>query len=112
VDHKRVERLIRIRDIAGHTHKKRTVTTIPYAAHRVADLVQRNLTPGGLDQLWAGDITYISTWEGFLYLAVVEDLASRRIVGMSMAGHMRASLVGDAMEEAVGTRRGSVASTP
>ncbi len=108
VNHKRVERLMRIHDIVGHTPKKRAVTTIPYTAHRIADLVQRNFTPDGLDQLWAGDITYIRTWEGFLYLAVVEDLASRRIVGMSMAGHMRASLVGDALREAVGTRGGHV----
>jgi transposase InsO family protein len=80
VNRKRVERLMRIHDIVGHTPKKRTVTTIPYAAHRIPDLVQRNFTPDGLDQLWAGDITYIATWEGFLYLAVVEDLASRRIL--------------------------------
>ena len=109
VNRKRVERLMRIHDIVGHTPKKRTVTTIPYAAHRIPDLVKRDFTPGGLDQLWAGDITYISTWEGFLYLAVVEDLASRRILGMSMAGHMRTSLVSDALREAVGTRGGHVA---
>ena len=108
VNHKRVERLMRIHDIVGHTPKKRTVTTIPYPAHRIPDLVKRDFTPSGLDQLWAGDITYISTWEGFLYLAVVEDLASRRILGMSMASHMRASLVGDALDEAVGTRGGHV----
>ena len=109
VNRKRVERLMRIHDIVGHTPKKRTVTTIPYAAHRIPDLVKRDFTPGGLDQLWAGDITYIRTWEGFLYLAVVEDLASRRILGLSMASHMRASLVGDALTEAVGTRGGHVA---
>ncbi len=109
VNRKRVERLMRIYDIVGHTPKKRTVTTIPYAAHRIPDLVKRNFTPDGLDVTWAGDITYISTWEGFLYLAVVEDLASRRILGMSMASHMRASLVADALKEAVGTRGGHVA---
>ncbi len=109
VNRKRVERLMRVYDIVGHTPKKRTVTTIPYAAHRIPDLVKRNFTPDGLDVTWAGDITYISTWEGFLYLAVVEDLASRRILGMSMASHMRASLVADALKEAVGTRGGHVA---
>ena len=108
VNHKRVERLMRVYDIVGHTPKKRAVTTIPYAAHRIPDLVKRNFTPDGLDVTWCGDITYISTWEGFLYLAVVEDLASRRILGMSMASHMRASLVGNALEEAVGTRGGHV----
>jgi len=61
-----------------------------------------------LDQLWAGDISYIRTQEGFLYLAVVEDLASRRIVGLSMASHMRTELVSDALCEAVGTRGGDV----
>jgi transposase InsO family protein len=109
VNHKRVERLMRVHDIVGHTPKKRTVTTIPYAAHRIPDLVKRDFSPDGLDATWAGDITYIRTWEGFLYLAVVEDLASRRILGLSMASHMRASLVGDALEEAVGTRGGNVA---
>ena len=104
VNHKRVERLMRVHDVVGYTPKKRTVTTIPYAAHRIPDLVKRDFTPDGLDVTWCGDITYIRTWEGFLYLAVVEDLASRRIVGMSMAGHMRTSLVGDALREAVGTR--------
>jgi len=108
VNHKRVERLMRVYDIVGHTPKKRTVTTIPYAAHRIPDLVKRDFTPNDLDATWCGDITYIRTWEGFLYLAVVEDLASRRILGLSMASHMRASLVGDALTEAVGTRGGHV----
>jgi transposase InsO family protein len=100
---------MRIHDIVGHTPKKRGVTTILYAAHRIPDLVERDFTPDGLDVTWCADITSISTWEGFRYLAVVEDLASRRILGMSMAGHMRASLVGDALKEAIGTRGGNVA---
>ena len=108
VNHKRVERLMRVYDIVGYTPKKRTVTTIPYAAHRFPDLVKRDFAPDGLDQTWCGDITYVRTWEGFLYLAVVEDLASRRILGVSMASRMRASLVGDALTEAVGTRGGHV----
>ncbi|MGH7511065.1 MAG: IS3 family transposase [Gemmatimonadales bacterium] len=58
---------------------------------------------------WAGDITYIPTWEGFLYLAAVEDLGSRRILGVSMASHMRAELVCDALGEACGLRGGDVA---
>ena len=57
---------------------------------------------------WCGDISYIRTWEGFLYLSFVEDLASRRILGLSMANHMRAELVCDALIEAVGTRGGKV----
>ena len=109
INHKRVERLMRVYDIVGHTPKKRTVTTIPYAAHRIPDLVKRDFTPDGLDVTWCGDITYIRTWEGFLYLSFVEDLASRRILGMSMKNHMRASLASDALKEAVGTRGGHVA---
>jgi transposase InsO family protein len=108
VNHKRVERLMRIYNIVGYTPKKRKVTTIPDASHRIADRVKRNFFPDDLDVTWCGDISYISTWEGFLYLSFVEDLASRRIVGLSMANHMRAELVGDALNEAVGTRGGNV----
>jgi transposase InsO family protein len=57
---------------------------------------------------WCGDISYIPTWEGFLYLSFVEDLASRRILGLSMANHMRAGLVCDALTEAIGIRGGEV----
>jgi transposase InsO family protein len=71
--------------------------------------VQRDFTPDAPDVTWCGDISYINTWEGFLYLSFVEDLASRRILGLSMASHMRAELVGDALSEAAGTRGGNVA---
>ena len=108
VNHKRVERLMRIHDIVGYTPKKRRITTIPGGEHRIPDRVQRDFTPEGLDVTWCGDISYISTWEGFLYLSFVEDLASRRILGLSMANHMRAELVGDTLTEAVGTRGGNV----
>ncbi len=106
VNHKRVERLMRIHDIVGYTPPSKTVTTIPNTAHRTPDLVKRDFFGDWLDQLWAGDISYIRTQEGFLYLAVVEDLASRRIVGLSMANHMRTELVSNALREAVGTRSG------
>jgi len=108
VNHKRTERLMRIHDIVGYTPKKRQVTTLGNGAHRIPDLVQRDFTPDGPDVTWCGDISYIPTWEGFLYLGFVEDLASRRILGMSMASHMRAELVCDALDEAVGTRGGDV----
>ncbi len=108
VNHKRVERLMRIHDIVGYTPKKHRVTTIPDGGHRIPDRVGRDFTPEELDVTWCGDISYIRTWEGFLYLSFVEDLASRRILGMSMAAHMRTSLVGDALTEAVGTRGGNV----
>ncbi len=109
VNHKRVERLMRIHNIVGYTPKKHRVTTIPDGEHRIPDLVQRDFTPDAPDVTWCGDISYINTWEGFLYLSFVEDLASRRILGVSMASHMRAELVGDALSEAAGTRGGNVA---
>ena len=109
VNHKRIERLMRVHNIVGHTPKRHRTTTIPDAAHRIPDLVQRDFTPEGLDVTWCGDISYIRTWEGFLYFGFVEDLASRRILGMSMASHMRTGLVADALREAVGTRGGDVA---
>ncbi|MEE9206353.1 MAG: IS3 family transposase [Acidimicrobiia bacterium] len=108
VNHKRVERLMRIHDIVGYTPKKRRVTTIGHGGHRILDRVRRDFCPEELDVTWCGDISYINTWEGFLYLSFVEDLASRRILGVSMASHMRATLVGDALSEAVGTRGGDV----
>jgi transposase InsO family protein len=109
VNHKRTERLMRIHDIVGYTPKKRRVTTIGDGEHRIPDRVQRDFIPAAPDVTWCGDISYISTWEGFLYLGFVEDLASRRILGLSMASHMRAELVGDALTEAVGVRGGDVA---
>jgi transposase InsO family protein len=109
VNHKRVERLMRIHDIVGYTPKKHRVTTLPDGGHRIPDRVQRDFNPEALDMTWCGDISYINTWEGFLYLSFVEDLASRRILGVSMASHMRAALVADALTEAVGIRGGDVA---
>jgi transposase InsO family protein len=108
VNHKRVERLMRIHNIVGYTPKKHRVTTIPNGGHRIPDRVRRDFCPEELDVTWCGDISYINTWEGFLYLSFVEDLASRRILGVSMASHMRATLVGDALNEAVGIRGGDV----
>ena len=108
VNHKRVERLMRVHGIVGYTPKKHRVTTIPDVSHRIPDRVQRDFTPEEPDVIWCGDISYIPTWEGFLYLSFVEDLASRRILGLSMAGHMRAELVGDALDAAVWVRGGNV----
>jgi transposase InsO family protein len=110
VNHKRVERLMRVHDIVGYTPKKHRTTTTSDGGHRIGDRVGRNFIPEELDVFWCGDISYIRTWEGFLYFSFVEDLASRRILGMSMASHMRTKLVGDALSEAVGTRGGNVTS--
>ena len=109
VNHKRTERLMRIHNIVGYTPRKRRVTTIGDVGHRIPDRVRGDFTPEAPDVTWCGDISYIATWEGFLYLSFVEDLASRRILGLSMASHMRAVLVGDALAEAVGVRGGDVA---
>ena len=67
--------------------------------------MERDFRPEGPDQTWSADITYISTWEGFLYLAHVQDLFSRLIVGWSMADHLRAELVVDALEMGLHRRR-------
>ena len=69
------------------------------------DLVDRDFTATGPDQLWVADITYIPTWAGFLYLAVVMDVWSRRIVGWAMATHLRTELVLDALNMALRQRR-------
>ena len=65
-----------------------------------------------VDRIYVGDITYIWTWEGWLYLATVIDLASRRVVGWAMADHMRAELVCDALRMALGARRGARCNRP
>jgi putative transposase len=106
VGRKRVERLMRAAGISGLLARKRRRTTVRLSGVRVApDLVERDFRPGGPNQTWSADITYISTWEGFLYLAHVQDLFSRRIVGWSMADHLRSELVVDALEMALHRRR-------
>ena len=85
VGRKRVARLMRNAGLAGVTRRKRTVTTVRDGARRAPDLVNRDFTTDKPNMLWVADITYIPTWAGFLYLAVVLDAFSRRIVGWSMA---------------------------
>jgi putative transposase len=67
--------------------------------------VDRNFVADGPDQLWVADITYIPTWAGFLYLAVVLDVWGRRVVGWAMANHLRTELVLDALDMAIEQRR-------
>ena len=106
VGRKRVERLMRAAGISGLLPRKRRRTTVRLPGVRVAaDLVERDFRPDGPNQTWSADITYISTWEGFLYLAHVQDLFSRLIVGWSMAEHLRSELVVDALEMALARRR-------
>ena len=105
VNHKRVERLMRENGIVG-VHKRRSVrTTIPSEDNPpIPDLIGRGFDPGRPDVAWCGDITYIRTGEGWLYLASVLDLGSRRLLGYSMAAHMRTELVTDALDMAVAAR--------
>ena len=108
VNHKRVERLMKGHHMAGFVPRKRRVTTTADTAHRIPDLLRGEFTTAAPDEAWVSDITYIRTRQGFLYLAFVLDLASRRVVGVSMASHMKASLVADALREAIGTRGGQM----
>ncbi|MGK2954195.1 MAG: IS3 family transposase, partial [Solirubrobacterales bacterium] len=106
VSRKRVERLMVEARISGLVPKRRGKTTIRVPGVRVAsDLLLRDFTATAPDQIWAADITYLRTWEGWVYLAVVQDLYSRRIVGWSMADHMRSELVVDALKMAVHRRQ-------
>jgi transposase InsO family protein len=104
---KRVARLMRGAGIAGRTAKRWKKTTIadPAAAAR-ADLIRRNFTADAsrINTRWCGDITYIPTWEGWLYLATVLDIASRRVVGFALADHLRTELVAGALANAVAAR--------
>ena len=74
-------------------------------AQVVPDLVKRDFRAEAANQLWVSDITYVSTWSGFLYLAIVLDAYSRRVVGWSMANHLRTELVLEALNMAIWQRR-------
>ncbi len=106
VGKKRVARLMRAAGLVGISPRKSKFTTVRDPDARPSeDLVQRDFTASGPDQLWVADITYIPTWAGFLYLAVVLDVWSRRVVGWAMESHLRTELVIDALDMAVGQRR-------
>jgi putative transposase len=103
---KRITRLMRLAGLQGASRRKQYRTTVRDRDARPApDLVDRNFTVERPDQLWVADITYIPTWAGFLFLAVVLDACSRRIVGWAMATHLRTELVLDALNMALGQRR-------
>ena len=107
VSKKRVARLMKMLDLEGVSRRKKYRTTRDKDARPAPDLVERKFEATGPDQLWVADITYIPTWSGFLYLAVVLDVWSRRVVGWAMATHLRTELVLDALEMAVGQRKPS-----
>lgn len=85
----------------------RTTTPVPTAG-AIPDRVRGEFTAPAPDVLWVGDITYVRTWEGWLYLATVIDVFSRRVIGWAVADHMHAALVCDALRMAVATRGGTV----
>ena len=98
VNKKKVRRLMRREGMIGRHHRRKLVTTFPGPdGYVIPDLVGRRFDPGAPDVAWCQDITYIPTGEGWLYLASVLDLGSRRLLGYSMAEHMRAELACDAL---------------
>ncbi|MFE2580192.1 IS3 family transposase [Streptomyces sp. NPDC059378] len=106
INRKRIERVMRERGISGVTRRRRKSLTRPAKrAVPAPDLVGRDFTASAPGMKLAGDITYIPTGEGWLYLATWMDLATREIVGYSMADHHRASLVVDALRMAAGRGR-------
>ena len=104
VGRKRIARLMQLAGVAGASRRKFITTTVRGDRRQAPDLVQRNFTATEPDRLWVADITYIPTWSGFLYLAVVLDAHSRRIVGWSMAVTLATQLVLDALDMALLTR--------
>ncbi len=106
ISRKRVARLMREAGLQGVSRRKGVRTTVRCPESRPApDLVERDFATPGPNRLWVADITYIATWAGFLYLSVVLDAWSRRVVGWAMATHLRTQLVLDALEMALGQRR-------
>jgi transposase InsO family protein len=109
VGRKRVARLMKAAGLRGRRPPRWVCTTTPEPTPpAIPDLVHGEFAAPAPDRLWVGDITYIRTWQGWLYLATVIDVFSRRVIGFALADHMRASLVCDALRVAVATRGGNV----
>ena len=107
VNRKRVRRLMRIHGMAGRHLRRRLRTTIAGEdGFFIPDLVGRGFDPGAPNRAWVQDITYIATGEGWLYMASVLDLGSRRLIGFALDVHMRTDLVLDALRMAIDARRG------
>lgn len=106
VGRKRVARLMRAAGLQGVSRRKACRTTVRGETARPAlDLVDRQFEVAGPDRLWVADITYVPTGAGFLYLAVVLDAWSRRVIGWTMASHLRTELVLAALGMALAPRR-------
>jgi transposase InsO family protein len=109
VNRKRVRRLMRLHGMAGRHLRRRVRTTIAGDdAFFIPDLVGRRFDAGAPDRAWCQDITYIATSEGWLFMASVLDLGSRRLVGYALDEHMRTELVLDALRMAIDARGGEV----
>ena len=103
---KRIARLMRAAGLKGASRRRWMVTTVREQNHRPApDLANRDFAAPAPSCVWVADITYIPAWAGFLYLAVVLDVFSRRIVGWAMPTHLRTELVLAALNMAIGQRR-------
>jgi len=102
---KRVERLMRKSGLRGCMRGRRRGTTHRGKRALAEDLLKRNFAATEVDRVWVGDITYVATAEGFLYLAFILDVHSRRIVGWAMESHLRTELVVDALHMAVWRRK-------
>ena len=107
IGRKRVARLMRNADLAGVSRRRFVTTTVKGDGRQAPDLVDRNFAADKPNMLWVADITYCPTWSGFLYLAVVLDAFSRRIVGWSMATTLHTQIVLDALDMALWRRRPS-----
>jgi len=106
VGRKRVARLMRAAGLRGATLRKFVVTTVSAAqAAKVVDLVERRFYAERPNRLWVADATYIPTWSGFLYLAIVLDVFSRKVVGWAMENHLRTELMLAAIDMAITMRR-------
>ena len=107
VSRKRVARLMKLAGLEGISRRRKYRSTRDKDARPAPDLVDRKFVATAPNQLWVADITYVPTWAGFLYLAVVLDVYSRRVVGCAMATHLRTELVVNALNMAVGQRQPS-----
>ena len=104
---KRIARFMRAAGLVGASRRRAGITTTrrDFEARPAPDLVNRKFAAPGANLLWVADIIFVPTASGFLYLAVVLDAWSRKIAGWAMAHHIRAELVVDALEMAIGQRR-------
>jgi putative transposase len=108
VGRKRVARLMRAVGLKGATLRRYVVTTQPDSqAEKAIDLVQRRFYATAPDRLWVADITYIPTWAGFVYLSIVLDVFSRKIVGWAIDTHLRTELILQTLQMAVTQRQPS-----